>query len=152
MGVPTIPLRYFNVFGPNQDPNSDYAAVIPAFVRRMLAGKPPIIFGDGLQSRDFTFIADVVSANIAAMNAPLEACGRPYNVACGRRTTLLELVGYLNTILGSTLVAEHQEERAGDVKHSLADISRSNQSLGWKPEVSFEEGLEQTVGWLKTSN
>jgi len=149
MEVGVIALRYFNVFGPFQDPMSDYAAVIPAFVRRMLQGQRPIIFGDGLQSRDFTFVGDVVAANIASMQAPSEACGRPYNIACGRRTSLLELVQSLNTILGTELDAEHQDERAGDVKHSLADISRAQTSLSWAPEVSFEEGLRRTVEWIR---
>jgi UDP-glucose 4-epimerase len=151
MGVGTIPLRYFNVFGPYQDPQSDYAAVIPAFVHRMLRGQNPVIFGDGLQSRDFTFVGDVVAANIAAMNAPDSACGRPYNIACGHRTSLLDLVEQLNRVLVTRLAPEHQEERAGDVKHSLADISRAKEVLSWQPQVSFEEGLRRTVEWIQST-
>ncbi len=147
MGVSAIALRYFNVFGPGQSPDSAYAAVIPAFIARMRVGSSPVIFGDGLQSRDFTFVEDVVSANIAAMNAPDEACGQTYNVACGQRITLIDLVERLNTILGTDLAPEFQPERAGDVRHSMADIGRIAENLAWSPVVSLEAGLRQTVAW-----
>ncbi len=147
MGVSAIALRYFNVFGPGQSPQSAYAAVIPAFISRMRAGQSPVIFGDGLQSRDFTFVEDVISANIAAMNAPVEVCGQTYNVACGQRITLLDLVARLNAILGTNLEPELQPERAGDVRHSMADISRIQDKLAWSPVVSLESGLQQTVAW-----
>ena len=119
-GLETVALRYFNVFGPRQDPESHYAAVIPAFVRHMLQGNPPKIFGDGLQSRDFTFVDDVVAANLAAMSAAPEATGRVYNVARNARTTLLEIVDALNEILGTDIKPDFLPERAGDVRHSAS--------------------------------
>jgi len=149
MGMPAIALRYFNVFGPWQAPDSDYAAVIPAFIRKMIHGQSPVVFGDGLQSRDFTFIDDVVRANIAAMNAPDEAAGGVYNIACGERTTLLDLINALNRILGTSLSPDLQPERAGDVRHSLADISSAQSHLGWAPSIDLESGLRQTVDWLR---
>jgi nucleoside-diphosphate-sugar epimerase len=144
-----LALRYFNVFGPRQNPASHYAAVIPAFIRNMLKGEPPQIFGDGLQSRDFTFVDDVVSANIKAMTAPKEAMGRVYNVARGERTTLLQIVDALNEIMGCDLAPEFLPERPGDVRHSLADTRRANENLHWLPQVSIKEGLRRTVGWIR---
>ncbi len=120
-GLETVRLRYFNVFGPRQSPDSAYAAVIPLFIQAMTSGKRPVIHGDGLQSRDFTYVADVVQANLLAAATP-GVSGRVYNVACGRKTTLLELVDSLNSLLGTRIAPIHAAGRPGDVKHSLADI------------------------------
>jgi UDP-N-acetylglucosamine/UDP-N-acetyl-alpha-D-glucosaminouronate 4-epimerase len=147
--LPTISLRYFNVFGPRQDPSSDYAAVIPRFARAMLHGEQPVIYGDGLQSRDFTYIDNVVQGNLRAAEAGSEAFGRTFNVAQGGRHSLLELVDLLAGIVGVQDVRPTFEaERPGDVKHSQADISAAREVLGYEPQVSFEEGLRRTVDWL----
>jgi nucleoside-diphosphate-sugar epimerase len=143
-GLETVALRYFNVFGPRQDPNSEYSAVIPKFVAKLAAGEAPIIFGDGEQSRDFTYVENVVAANLLAMEAPVSA-GRVYNVACGERFSLNQLFGELREIMGSSVEAEYGPARAGDVKHSMADISRARGDLGYEPLVDFREGLERTV-------
>lgn len=148
-GVETIGLRYFNVFGPRQDPKSQYAAVIPAFVTRMLAGQPPIVHGDGRQSRDFTYVQNVVEANLAALAAPRAACGRVYNAACGESTTLLELIDRINAILGTDIKPEHTAPRPGDVRHSCADNSAAREALGWEARISVAEGLEETVRWYR---
>src|SRR5206468_10189180 len=124
----TVRLRYFNVFGPRQSPDSPYAAVIPRFIEALTEGRPPVIHGDGEQSRDFTFVADVVQANLLAAEAP-GVSGKVYNVACGRRTTLLELVEHLNALLGSRIAPTHVASRVGDVRHSQADIERARQDL-----------------------
>lgn len=143
-GLETVALRYFNVFGPRQDPNSEYSAVIPKFVAKLAAGESPMIFGDGEQSRDFTYIANVVAANLLAMSAPVGA-GRVYNVACGERFSLNHLFAELRDIMGSNVEAEYGPARAGDVKHSMADISRARGDLGYEPLIGFREGLERTV-------
>jgi UDP-glucose 4-epimerase len=143
-GLETVALRYFNVFGPRQDPNSEYSAVIPKFVAKLAAGEAPVIFGDGEQSRDFTYVENVVAANLLAMQAPV-AAGRVYNVACGERFSLNQLFGELREILGSSVEPEYGPARAGDVKHSMADISRARGDLGYEPLVDFREGLERTV-------
>jgi len=148
LGVPALSLRYFNVFGPRQDPASDYAAVIPAFIRRMQAGRRPIVYGDGLQSRDFTYIDDVIKANLRAMDAPDEALGGVYNVARGERATLLDLIDRLNAVFGTSLAPEHQPPRPGDVRHSLADVTLARERLGWTAEISLEEGLRRTAAWI----
>ena len=145
-GLETVALRYFNVFGPRQDPTSDYAAVIPLFVSLMSQGQAPTINGDGTQSRDFTYIDNVVQANLLACEAP-GVGGEVFNVACGRRYTLLDLVAALNSILGSNLEPTFGPRRAGDVMHSLADIEKARRMLGYEPSTSFEEGLERTVTW-----
>lgn len=147
-GLEVVALRYFNVFGPWQDPFSAYSAVIPKFIDLMLEGKRPTIYGDGKQSRDFTFIANVVQANLKACTAP-GAGGLAMNVACGDRVDLLELVEMLNDILGTDLQAIHAEERAGDVKHSQADATVARESIGFAPDVSFKEGLRRTVAWYR---
>jgi len=147
-GLPTIALRYFNVYGPRQSANSDYAAVIPRFVTRMLRGQPPIIYGDGLQSRDFTYVEDVVAANLLAAAAPAEVNGA-FNVAAGGRYTLLDLVAVLNRILGTDLAPEHAPARAGEVRHSQADISRAGEVLGFEPATPFDEGLARTVAFFR---
>ena len=143
----TVCLRYFNVFGPRQDPASQYAAVIPKFVTMMLRGERPTIFGDGTQSRDFTYVSDVAQANLRACDAPDAASGQVLNVACGERHTLLELVALLNGILGTQLAPVLSAPRPGDVQHSLADIARACALIGFRPEVPFEEGLSRTVAW-----
>jgi UDP-glucose 4-epimerase len=147
-GLETVRLRYFNVFGPRQAPDSPYAAVIPRFIEAMSQGRGPLIHGDGEQSRDFTFIEDVVRANLLAAEAPAALCsGRVYNIACGRRTSLLELVAHLNSLLGTRLSAAHDAPRAGDVRHSLADIERASQDLGYQPRVEVFAGLRRCVEW-----
>jgi UDP-glucose 4-epimerase len=148
-GLETVALRYFNVFGPRQDPHSDYAAVIPLFISKMARGERPRIHGDGTQSRDFTFIDNVIHANLRAAEAP-GVGGEVFNVACGERYTLLDLVAHLNRILGTSLEAEFDDWRKGDVMHSLADIDKARTLLGYDPPVSFEEGLERTVAWLRS--
>jgi UDP-glucose 4-epimerase len=147
-GLETVSLRFFNVFGPRQDPSSEYAAVIPRFIHRMLAGTSPEIFGDGGQSRDFTYVANVVEAlQLAAAAGPL-AVGQALNVGCGSRTTLLELVSILNGLLETSLVPTFSAPRAGDVRHSHADISQAERLLGYRPGVSVQEGLASTVAWF----
>lgn len=143
-GLPTVALRYFNVFGPRQDPRSDYAAVIPRFATAMLAGRAPTIYGDGQQSRDFTYIANVVGANLAAARAPSDTSGF-YNVACGERISLLDLVDAINELLGTNIKALHEAQRAGDVRHSQASIDKIGAELGWKPAIDFATGLQYTV-------
>jgi UDP-glucose 4-epimerase len=143
-GLETVCLRYFNVFGPGQDPKGAYAAVIPAFIVKMRSGQRPLIFGDGAQSRDFTYIANVVAGNLAAAAAPA-AAGKVYNVASGKSYSLLQLVAALNRVLGLSLEPVFEPARVGDVKDSLADISRAQMELGYSPTVSFEEGLEKTA-------
>lgn len=143
-GLPTIALRYFNVFGPRQDPNSDYAAVIPRFITKMLRGEPPTIYGDGLQSRDFIYIDGIVAANLMAASAPASVNGH-FNVATGESYSLLDVVARLNRLLGSELVPIHTDARAGEVRHSQANIERIGEALGWEPPVTFDEGLQRTV-------
>ncbi len=145
--LPTVGLRYFNVFGPRQDPASQYAAVIPLFITRFLAGRAPIIHGDGGQSRDFTFIENVVQANLKAAAAEPRADGLVYNVACGAKVTVKELCLMIRDLIGCDLEPEHDEPRVGDVRHSLADISRASELLGFDPAVNLTEGLERTVRW-----
>jgi UDP-glucose 4-epimerase len=149
-GLQTISLRYFNVFGPRQDPHGPYAAVIPAFVSRMLRGQAPVIFGDGEQSRDFCFIENVVQANLLAADVG-EIRGEVVNVACGERTTLNEIVADLNKLLGTSLRPVYEPPRAGDVKHSLADISTTRKVLGYEPRVMFPEGLRRSIEWYKAN-
>lgn len=147
-GLPTVSLRYFNVFGPRQDPASQYAAVIPKFVASLLRGEPPTIYGDGTQSRDFTFVANVVQANLLACERE-QAIGQVMNVACGERHTLLDLYGHLEALTGVELEPVFAEPRGGDVKHSLAAIDRARQALGYAPVVDWREGLRRTVEWYK---
>lgn len=145
--LPAVGLRYFNVFGPRQDPTSEYAAVIPRFITRMLDGKRPVIYGDGEQSRDFTFVENVVGANLRAGES--DACGVSVNIACGQRITLNQLVQSLNQILGTDFEALYEPPRPGDIRHSQADISRAEAVLGYRVEVPFEEGLRRTVRWFQ---
>jgi UDP-glucose 4-epimerase len=148
-GLECIGLRYFNVFGPRQDPKSQYAAVIPAFVTRLLAGEAPVIYGDGTQSRDFTYVQNVVDANLAALAAPAEACGEIYNAACGARTSLLELYGMIAEALGRSVPPEHAPPRAGDVHSSCADPDRAAAALGFTARISVRDGLQKTVAWYR---
>ena len=151
-GLETIALRYFNVFGPRQNPASQYAAVIPAFITRILAGESPIVHGDGLQSRDFTYIQNVIEANLMALAAPADACGRTYNAACGDSATLLDLIEGINGILGTDVEPVHTEARAGDVRHSRADVSQIEAAIGFKARISLREGLKRTVEWYAQGN
>jgi UDP-glucose 4-epimerase len=147
-GLETVALRYFNVFGPNQDPTSQYSAVIPKFIRLVMAEKEPIIYGDGTQSRDFTFVENNVWANIQACVAP-NAAGKVINIACGERYTLIELVEKINAILGKNVEPKFEPDRAGDVKHSLAGIEKAKELLGYEVRVDFEEGLRRTINYFK---
>lgn len=147
-GFPAVCLRYFNVFGPRQDPQSQYAAVIPRFVSAMAQGISPVVYGDGTQSRDFTFVANVVEANLLACTSSA-AVGRVINAALGGQITLLELAGMINRILGTDLPVSFEPERAGDVKHSRADTRVAESVLGFRESVSFEEGLARTVAWFR---
>ena len=144
----TVSLRYFNVFGPRQDPSSQYSGVLSRFITAMLAGRPPVIFGDGQQSRDFTFVANVVQGNLLACHADGVA-GRMYNLACGQRVNLNHVVAQLNRILGTNLEPVYEASRVGDIKHSLADVSRAKAELKYTPSVQFEEGLRTTVEWYR---
>lgn len=147
-GLETVVLRYFNVFGPRQDPQSQYAAVVPKFVTAALRGESPVIYGDGSQSRDFCFIDNVIEANLKAADAP-GISGEVFNVACGEATTLLEVVAAVGKQLGKSLVARHEPPRAGDIKHSLADIEKAKKLLGYTASVSFAEGLKRTIEWYR---
>jgi len=148
--LPTVALRYFNVFGPRQDPQSQYAAVIPKFIAAMLRDDPPVIHGDGLQSRDFTYVANVVEANLRVCQSA-EIVGHVCNAALGGRVSLLELLAMLNRVLGANIKAEFDAARPGDVKHSQADMSRLQGLTGFKQVVGFEEGLRRTVEWYSRS-
>ncbi|HYP19806.1 MAG TPA: SDR family oxidoreductase [Chloroflexia bacterium] len=147
-GLPTVALRYFNVFGPRQDPKSQYAAAIPGIASRMLRGQSPTIYGDGEQTRDFTYVQNVVNANLLACERD-EAVGLAMNVATAQRISLLDLVALLNEVLGTEIEPEFAPPRAGDVKHSLADISLAEGALGYRVEVDFKEGLARTVEALR---
>ncbi|MGC9454503.1 MAG: SDR family oxidoreductase [Phycisphaerae bacterium] len=149
-GMETLSLRYFNVFGPYQDPHGAYAAVIPAFVSSLLAGKPPKVFGDGEQTRDFCYIANVCEANWLAANAPAAVCdGRPLNIACGRTTSLNEILRKLRELLNVDIEAEYTDPRPGDVRDSLADVSAAREAIGYEPKVFFAEGLERAIDWYQ---
>jgi nucleoside-diphosphate-sugar epimerase len=148
-GLETVSLRYFNVFGPRQDPESQYAAVIPRFITAILADKPPTIFGDGKQSRDFSHVEDVVAANVAACEAPKEALGESFNIACGGRITLLDLVAAINRITGKNVQPRFDPPRPGDILHSQADIGKAAKLLGWTPRVDFQDGIEKAVAWYR---
>jgi len=144
-GLKTVALRYFNVYGPRQDPSSDYAAVIPNFVNRVMAGKEPIIYGDGEQTRDFTFVRDVVQANVLAMES--DATG-VFNVATGTRISINDLAGMVMEIIGNRMDCVHEAARAGDVRDSLGDISKAHAGFGYVPRYVMEDGLSETIGWF----
>jgi UDP-N-acetylglucosamine 4-epimerase len=151
-GMELIGLRYFNIFGPRQNPQGPYAAVIPLFIKALLENKAPVINGDGSHSRDFTFVDNAVQANIKAMfTQNKEAVNQVYNIACGEQTSLLELFNALKIEAGSSLQPVHGPERAGDVKHSLADISKAGSLLGYVPAVAINEGLKITFNWYKNN-
>jgi UDP-glucose 4-epimerase len=147
-GLETVGIRYFNVFGPRQDPNSPYSAVIPLFVSRILSGEQPSIYGDGLQSRDFTYVANIVRGNILASEVP-SIGGRIFNIADGRRTTLLQLLELLAKLLGKEITPVFLPPRVGDVRESLADISLARKVLGYEPIVGLEEGIRQTIDYYR---
>jgi UDP-N-acetylglucosamine/UDP-N-acetyl-alpha-D-glucosaminouronate 4-epimerase len=147
-GLETLTLRYFNVFGPRQDASSPYSGVISLFISALLQGNVPTIYGDGKQSRDFTYVANVVDANLRALKVP-KPTGEVLNVATGKRVTLLRLLAILARQIGRPAEARHAEARAGDVRHSLADVSRARKLLGYRPQVGLEAGLKDTVEWYR---
>lgn len=146
-GVETVSLRYFNIFGPRQDSGSPYSGVLAKFITQMLREEEPVIYGDGEQSRDFTFIENAVSANLLACRASADVAGRVFNVATGQRTTLNEMVESLRQITGYKGRVNYRPDREGDVKHSLADLSLARKYLKYIPEITFEKGLKKTVDW-----
>lgn len=148
-GLETVGLRYFNVFGPRQDPFSQYAAVIPLFVSALLRGEAPTINGDGEQTRDFTFVANAVAANLLASTAPAAAVGEVFNVACGERTSLNQLYRQLQQHLQTHIAPVHGPSRPGDVRDSLADIGKAERLLGYAGKIRFAEGLEQSIDWYR---
>lgn len=147
-GLKTVALRYFNVFGPRQDPNSQYAAVIPIFINRILRRKPPIIFGDGFQTRDFTYVRDVVHANILAMNSQAEGV---FNIASGSQISLNDLADKIMEIIGIRMEKIYDNPRKGDIRDSLADISSAKKILGYEPRYDLETGLKETIAWIQKS-
>ncbi|MGH9511546.1 MAG: SDR family oxidoreductase [Terriglobales bacterium] len=149
-GLETVSLRYFNIFGPRQDPSSPYSGVLAKFITQMLAGQQPTIFGDGAQSRDFTFIENAVRANMLACKASAaKVAGGVFNVATGRRIDLNETFKIVKKLIGYSGEVKYAAERAGDVKHSLADMSKAEECLGYKPTIDFEEGLRRTIEWYR---
>jgi nucleoside-diphosphate-sugar epimerase len=146
----TVALRYFNVFGPGQDPGGEYAAVIPKFIQLMLGGDRPVIYGDGEQSRDFTYVQNAIDANILA--AERDATGVALNVGCGGRVTVNELVHRINDVIGTDIEPIYDDPRYGDVRHSHANISLASEEIGYKPEVAFQEGLERTIKSFRDAN
>ena len=147
-GLETVCLRYFNVFGPREDPNSEYAAVIPKFIHCLLCNQAPAIYGDGEQTRDFCYVENVIHANVLAVEAPTTR-GEVVNIACGERISLNQLVAELNKSLGKTIEPQYLPERQGDIKHSLADLSEAKRILGYQPVVKVRDGLAATVDWFK---
>jgi len=147
-GLETVALRYFNVFGPRQDPDSPYSAVIPLFITWMLQGKQPTVYGDGKQSRDFTYVGNVVQGNLLAADAPA-AAGQSMNLARGRSVSLLQLIELLNQYLGLQLAADHQPARVGDIRDSMADISIARKLLDYEPDIEFEEGLRLSIDYYR---
>jgi len=146
----TISLRYFNVFGPRQNPKSQYAAALPLFIIAILADRSPTVYGDGEQSRDFTYIDNVIQANLYAAEAPAEACGKVFNIGCGSAVTVNQVLAEINRILGKAVPSKFAPPRTGDVRHSLADISLARRLLGYAPAVSFAEGLERTIKFFSS--
>ena len=149
-GLETISLRYFNIFGPNQDPTSQYAAAIPAFVTAILKDQPPTIYGDGVQSRDFTYVDNVVEANLLAARAK-QTAGQVINIACGRAVTVNEIIDMINTSLGKNVKPIYTDPRSGDVKHSLADITAAKKLIGYKPIIQFKDGLKLAIDWYRNN-
>ncbi len=149
-GLNTVGLRYFNVFGPKQNPKGPYAAVIPLFMEAVLDGQPPTIFGDGETSRDFTFVENAVTANIKALETAVDNCNTVYNIACGEQTSLNELFQYIQEIANVNLKPLYATERKGDVKHSLADIGKARNLLKYEPEYTVKDALEITFDWYRS--
>jgi nucleoside-diphosphate-sugar epimerase len=149
-GLETVALRYFNIFGPRQDPKSQYAAVIPNFVNAALDGRAATIYGDGHTSRDFCFVDNAVEANLLACTAP-GAAGELFNIACGESTSLLEVIDAIAEIVGKRVPPKHDPPRTGDIKHSLADVSKARKLLGYSGRVKFKEGIAKTIAWYKQS-
>ncbi len=147
-GLETVSLRYFNIFGPHQDPASQYAAAIPAFVTAILKDEKPTIFGDGEQSRDFTYIDNVVEANLLAAKAENTA-GEVLNIACGRAVTVNQIIEIINELLGKNIKPLYTDPRPGDVKHSLADITLAQKTIGYKPTIQFKQGLQKAIDWYR---
>ena len=147
-GLETVCLRYFNVFGPRQDPSGPYAAVVPLFAQKLLAGEAPTIYGDGKQTRDFTYIDNVVQANLLAASVPA-AAGQTFNVGSGQATSLLDMLAQLQTILGTNLPPKFAPNRTGDVRDSLADISWAREVLGYQPAIDLTEGIRRTVAAMR---
>ena len=147
-GLETVSLRYFNIFGPHQDPTSQYAAAIPAFVTAILKDEKPTIFGDGEQSRDFTYVDNVVEANLLAAKAEHTA-GEVLNIACGRAVTVNQIIEIINELLGKNIKPLYTDPRPGDVKHSLADITLAEKTIGYKPTVHFKQGLQLAIDWYR---
>lgn len=150
-GLETVSLRYFNVFGPRQDPNGPYAAVIPIFARKLLSGEAPTIYGDGLQTRDFTYIDNVVQANLLAASVPA-AAGLTINVGSGQGATLLDVFALLQSVIGTSITPQFAPVRTGDVRNSLADISLARQVLGYVPQVDLKTGIERTVAAMRVQS
>ena len=150
-GLQTVALRYFNVFGPRQDPESEYAAVVPRFVTAALAGRPARIFGDGNHSRDFTFVSNVVRANLLACEASEEALGEVFNIGAGARTSINQLWSWITDLTASESVAECRPPRVGDVRHSLAALDRARAVLNYEPLVDVKEGLRLTAKWYRSN-
>ena len=147
-GLETVTIRYFNIFGPRQDPNSPYSAVIPLFITAMLNGGQPVVFGDGLQSRDFCFVANAVQANLLAADAS-NISGKTFNIANGKSTDLLTLLDILNRLLAMEVKPRHDPPRPGDVRESRADITQARRCLGYNPEIDIEEGLRRSIDYYK---
>lgn len=148
-GMETISLRYFNVFGARQDPKSQYAAAIPAFVTRLLRGVSPVVYGDGEQTRDFTYIENVIHGNLLAATADVPLKGDVINVACGEKVSVNQVIARINASLGTNVPTEHVAERVGDIKHSLASIERARALIGYTPKVTFDEGLALAIDWYR---
>lgn len=147
--LPTVCLRYFNIFGPRQDPKSEYAAVVPLFITNLLSGQPIQIYGNGEQSRDFTYIENAINANLLAATASKEADGEIFNVGCNARATLNTLVNLMGELIGIEVSPEYHPPRLGDVKHSLADVSKAQRLLNFNPKVDLKQGLEHTIDWFQ---
>jgi nucleoside-diphosphate-sugar epimerase len=148
-GLETISLRYFNIFGPRQDPLSEYAAAVPRFISQVLAGETPHVFGDGEQTRDFTYVSNVVEANLRAVEAPAAALGEVFNIACGERTTVNALLEEIGELVGKAVKPSYGDPRPGDIRHSFSDIGKAIDLLGFSPRVSFRQGLKRTVAWFR---
>jgi UDP-glucose 4-epimerase len=149
-GVPTVALRYFNVYGPRQDPASQYAAVVPRFINAALAGQRPTVFGDGLQSRDFVYVDNVIDANLLACQAAADrVAGLVINIGCGQGLSLLDLISTLSELTGRPITPDHQPARSGEVRHSRSDIRRAGELLGYRPRYLLRDGLQKTLAWYR---